>query len=198
MKGILLLNGEPYEGEIKKDGLVFCCDGAYDWAKGRIEIDENVGDFDSLPYEPIPKPLEIYPSEKDYTDGEIALFKLIDRGVDDITIYGGGGRREDHFLGNLHLLLAAYQRGAKAKLKNNGSTISIGSGLIDLSGHQGKTISLLPFGANALVESSKGMKYPLHNLRLEYGTCRGVSNIALEEKAEVFVKEGIILVFINE
>ena len=105
MKGILLLNGEPYDGEIDDtSAVVVCCDGAYEWAKNKVRIDKNVGDFDSLKYIPTPAPEEIYPAEKDYTDGEIALKKLIALGVDEIEIYGGGGGREDHFLGNLQLL----------------------------------------------------------------------------------------------
>ena len=55
MKGIILLNGEPYSGEIKRDGaIVYCCDGAYEWAKAKVKIDKNLGDFDSLGYVPDP------------------------------------------------------------------------------------------------------------------------------------------------
>ena len=58
-RGILLLNGEPYEGRIDdSDALVVCCDGAYAWAHGKVRIDKNVGDFDSLPYIPTPVPEE--------------------------------------------------------------------------------------------------------------------------------------------
>ena len=43
MKGVLLLNGQPYAGEIDADNAyVVCCDGAYAWARGRVRIDENV------------------------------------------------------------------------------------------------------------------------------------------------------------
>lgn len=198
MKGILLLNGEPYAGTIAKDGLVFCCDGGYDWAKDKIAIDENVGDFDSLSYEPEPKPLEIYPSEKNFTDGEIALFKLIERGAEEIEIYGGGGKREDHFLGNLHLLYAAFLKGVKATLVNNDCTITIATGRVSLMGKKGKTISLLPFGGNALVSHSWGLKYPLEGLPLPYGACRGISNVALSDDAGVFVERGVLLVIVNK
>lgn len=197
MNGILLLNGEPYQGEIDdRSSLVFCCDGAYAWAKGKVRIDENVGDFDSLPYLPEPKPLEIYPSEKNYTDGEIALFKLIDRGVERVTIYGGGGGRIDHFIGNMHLLLAGWKRGVPVKMVNNDGEILLASGKIKLEECKGQTISILPFGADALVSHSEGLKYPLERLKLEYGTCRGVSNVVQSDLA-YFETESIVLVFIN-
>ena len=78
MKGVILLNGEPYKGEIDDtNALVFCADGAYNWAKGRVRIDENLGDFDSAAEIPFPRPAEIFPSEKNETDGEIALEKML-------------------------------------------------------------------------------------------------------------------------
>ena len=110
MKAVILLNGEPYRGEIDASAArVWCCDGASEWAKDRVRIDENLGDYDSLSYMPDPPPAEVYPSEKNYTDGELALMRAIAAGADEIEFYGGGGGREDHFLGNLHLLYAALK-----------------------------------------------------------------------------------------
>lgn len=116
MKAALLLNGAPYGGELPKDRLIYCCDGAYRWAKGRAEIYKNIGDFDSLDEVPNPAPEEVYPSEKDFTDGEIALRKMIEEGADDIEVYGAFGGREDHFIGNLHLLYFAHMRGVNMRL----------------------------------------------------------------------------------
>lgn len=198
MKAIILLNGEPYLKKIDdEDAYVFCCDGAYLWAKGSVRIDETLGDFDSLGFLPDPPPKEVYPSEKNYTDGEIALFRAIERGFTEIDVYGGGGKREDHFIGNLHLLRAASVRGAKARLITNYAVIFEGEGRIDLSGNRGKTISLLPFGADVHILESEGLKYPLCDLTLTYGCARGVSNIALTDCAWV-ESEGKVLVFIND
>ena len=41
----------------------------------------------------------------------IALSRALAAGATEIFIYGGGGKREDHFLGNLHLLYAAFKAG---------------------------------------------------------------------------------------
>lgn len=196
MKGIILLNGEPYSGEIDAgDALVYCCDGAYGWAKGRVRIDENVGDFDSLSEIPYPAPKEIYPSEKNFTDGEIALFKLLERDVTSIEIYGGGGKREDHFLGNLHLLYKSYISGVPAKMICNGAVVFAASGRIDLKGYAGATLSVLPFGAPLHIIESAGLKYSYPET-LGYGECRGLSNVAESDTAYV-VTEGIALVIIN-
>lgn len=196
MKGIILLNGEPYGGEIDcKDALVFCCDGAYSWAKDRVRIDRNIGDFDSLKEIPYPPPEEIFPSEKNFTDGEIALLKMMDAGVSEIEIYGGGGGREDHFLGNLQLLYRAFANGIKCRMICNRSIIFAASGKIELGEFAGKTLSVLPFGAPLHINGSAGLKYTYPNV-LNYGECRGISNIA-ESRFAFIDAEGVALVIIN-
>lgn len=198
MKGIILLNGEPYQGEFPQEKcLVFCCDGAYEWAKGRILIDENIGDFDSLLEAPYPPPSEIYPSEKDFSDGEIALKKMLERGVEEILIYGGGGKREDHFFGNLHLLYAALKAGVRAKLVTNYSEIFLANGACRLKSVRGKTISIFPFFGEAVVENSKGLHYAFSSLTLTAGNTLGLSNFAKEDEVYFFVKEGICIVFVD-
>jgi thiamine pyrophosphokinase len=198
MKGILLLNGQPYTQPISADGAkVYCCDGAYAWTKDKVKIDKNIGDFDSLDYIPYPPPEEIYPSEKDFTDGEIAINKMIDEGIDDICIYGGGGGREDHFLGNLHLLYLAHMRGAIAKMITQNSIIFPATGRIFLGEYNGKTISVLPFGGNVHIMDSRGLKYAYPE-KLGYGECRGISNIVESDNAFITVGKGdITLIIIN-
>ena len=197
MRGILLLNGEPFLEEIDDCGaLVVCCDGAYKWAKGRLRIDMNVGDFDSLDEVPCPPPTEIYPAEKNFTDGEIALEKLLQSGADEIEIYGGGGGREDHFLGNLHLLYRAYVSGANCRMINEKSVLFPASGKIMLGGYFGKTLSVLPFGGSLHIIESAGLKYSYPDV-ISYGECRGISNVCESSSAYVEV-EGTALVIINE
>lgn len=197
-RAVLLLNGQPYEANIDcSNAYVMCCDGAYEWAKGKVRIDENVGDFDSLPYIPDPPPSKIYPSEKDYTDGEIAMRKLIAAGFDDIDVYGGGGGREDHFLGNLHLLYYAKEHGARARLVTERSVIFADGGLIELNGIKGKTFSVLPFGGTLHILDSKGFKYAYPD-KIDYGMCRGLSNIAQSDCGYLKTGEGeCALIIIN-
>ena len=198
MKGILLLNGTPYTGTIDaQDAYVVCCDGAYAWAKDKVRIDRNVGDFDSLNYLPTPPPKEVYPSEKDCTDGEIGLRALLSHGCDSIEIYGGGGGREDHFLGNLHLLYYAMQHNTPARLFTERTEIFPARGKIKFSVPVGTTLSLLPFSGEAHIVSSEGLKYPLNGLTLSYGSCRGVSNLASSQEVCLHCAEGCVLVLIN-
>lgn len=196
MRGILLLNGEPYRGEIDAQGaLVYCCDGAYEWAHGRVRIDKNVGDFDSLGYVPEPPPEVVYPSEKDFTDGEIALFKLISEGATRIEIYGGGGKREDHFLGNLQLLYYCHAHGVNAKMITEGAEIFVATGRIALGRHVGATFSVLPFCERLRIIKSGGCKYE-YPQTISFGECRGISNVVTGADAFIEVS-GCALVLVN-
>lgn len=196
MKGIILLNGEPYKNSIDSEGaLVYCCDGAYSWAKGKVHIDKNVGDFDSLSESPEPPPEVIYPSEKNYTDGEIALFKMLSAGVDEIEFYGFGGGREDHFLGNLQLLYKAYKSGVKCTAFTNVSVIFPADGKINMGKFYKKTISVLPFGEQVNIMGSRGLKYSYPE-KLSLGECRGISNIVTCEDA-CLETDGCALIIVN-
>lgn len=197
MKGILLLNGEPYRGEINADGaLVYCCDGAYSWAKNKVRIDKNIGDFDSLDEAPYPPPEEIYPSEKNFTDGEIAIKKLIAAGADSIEIYGGGGGREDHFLGNLQLMYLAHMSGVNCQMITENSVIFPADGDIFLGKYYKKTFSVLPFGGFSHIISYRGLKYAYPE-RIEYGNCRGISNIVTGQDG-LLQTDGVVLVIVNK
>lgn len=193
-RGIILLNGEPYTEKIDaSDATVVCCDGALRWAQGNVRIDRKTGDFDSLGY--IPEGADVYPVEKNSTDGEIALETLLDAGCVQIDIYGGGGGREDHFFGNLQLLYAAYLRGAKAVMHTRYTDISCSSGKIGWSGKNGITLSLAPVGERAHIIESEGLKYPLCDLTLTAGSCRGISNVICSDQARILCDEGTLFIF---
>ncbi len=202
MKAVILLNGEPYNGEISaEDAYVICCDGAYTWAKGRVRIDENLGDFDSLSEIPVPAPLKKFPSEKNETDGELAVDRAIELNAAGIVIYGGGGKREDHFLGNLHLLYKAKRAGfEEAVLRTNGAVMSLcGEGERRFACKKGQTVSLLPFGGDVHIMKMQGLKYAADDVRLRYGSTRGISNLTTDEEGFSFwVNKGYVLVIINE
>ncbi|MCD8205520.1 MAG: thiamine diphosphokinase [Clostridia bacterium] len=195
MKGILLLNGDPPGCDIDTEGaVVYCCDGAYGWAKDKYRIDKNVGDFDSLGYIPEPKPERIYPSEKDFTDGEIAVSDMARDGVDFVEIYGAGGGRVDHFAGNLHLLYKCRALGMKAFMHLDDCVVFISGGEIKFSQKAGRLVSVLPFKGDARIEEGKGFKYEYPDA-LRYGTCRGISNVITDDEATLKVGgEDLVLI----
>lgn len=197
MKGILLLNGEPYRGKIDcSDALAVCCDGAYNWARKKVRPDKNVGDFDSVRFKPRPAPEEVFPAEKDMTDGEIGIKKLLSAGCKSVEIYGGGGGRTDHFLGNLHLMKIAFDSGVPCTMHLNGGLAYLAGGKILLGKFCGKTVSVLPFGAPLHIMDSKGLKYAYPEY-IPYGSTRGISNI-VENEAAYLKTENCALIIVND
>ncbi|MCD8307565.1 MAG: thiamine diphosphokinase [Clostridia bacterium] len=196
MKGILLLNGEPYPGAIPTDdAYTICCDGAYRWAKDRVHIDETIGDMDSAGVIPSPAPKAIYPTDKDYTDGELGLAVLMRHGCSPILIYGGSGGREDHFIGNLHLLYKAHSAGIPCAMISGRSLIFPMSGRTPLGRFCGKTLSVLPFSGDISVLSWQGLKYPYPE-KISYGECRGISNICTSVDAYLDI-QGTALIIVS-
>ena len=186
MKAAILLNGEPYCGGMIESDYVICCDGAYEWAKYKVHIDELLGDFDSLSAFPEGVAVNRFPVEKNATDGELALEHALDMGASFIAIYGGGGLREDHFLGNLHLLYKAHKYGAEAVMFTERAQLSISEHLRTLSCAKGHILH------------SSGFQYPMEDLWLRYGSTRGISNVIASEEGAVFYSEGTVLVVVNE
>jgi thiamine pyrophosphokinase len=84
--------------------------GAYILAKNEVKFDLALGDFDSVsPFELdqiklYSKEILKYPIKKNSTDTYLAVQEALIRGYDDITIYGGIGRRIDHSIANIMLL----------------------------------------------------------------------------------------------
>ena len=117
--------------------------------------------------------------------------------MDEIEIYGGGGGREDHFLGNLHLLYRAHKSGVKAKMITARSLIYPASGRVEFTGIKGATISVLPFGGKVHIMGSTGLKYA-YPKELCYGVCRGLSNVVESDDARLEIGAGdTALIFVN-
>ena len=193
-RGVIFLNGEPYRGAMDCAGaFTVCCDGALRWAEGRAHIDVKAGDFDSLGF--VPEGALTYPAEKNFTDGEIALELLLGRGCTRIDIYGAGGGREDHLFGNLQLLLAGFRRGAFTVMHTNYVDAYCARGQVCWRGLRGRTLSLAPAGERAHIIESEGLKYPLCDLTLRAGSCRGISNVIAADEARILCDAGTLFVF---
>ena len=74
--------------------------------------DVAVGDFDSLGFVPA-CPTRTFPVEKDASDMELAMREALDRGADEVLLYGAFSARLDHTLANLQMLCGYAQRGVR-------------------------------------------------------------------------------------
>src|SRR6266487_3063969 len=160
-----------------------------------------VGDFDSL------DPLTAQqlqeqgsrfvpvPAEKDETDTELAIQTAIEQGASAITILGAlGGARFDHTMANI-LLLAGFERVPITIV--DGPVICWlvrGPDSSDIDGNVGDLVSLLPLTGDASGIRTTGLYYALNGETLYFGKPRGMSNVLIEEHAEVFVERGMLLI----
>lgn len=162
-----------------------------------ITPDLLLGDFDSLEIVPDFPNLLRAPVEKDDTDTMLAAKEGLSQGCDTFHIYGGtGGRRLDHTLANLQMLLFLRRQGARAYLYDDGfvyTAIENETLVIPKGPHWG-LLSVFCLGAPARVVEERGVQYPLTDATLDAGFPLGVSNHILEEEARVTVGEGSLLV----
>jgi thiamine pyrophosphokinase len=63
----------------------------------------------------------------------------------------------------------------------------------DISGHPGDTVSLIPLGGDASGITTKGLKYPLNDAVLTFGSSRGISNLMTGRSAHVRLLHGQLL-----
>ena len=203
MRAIIFLNGTPLrKEELDKidfsDAVILCADGAYSYLKGKIVPSVVLGDFDSCPISSVEKGIEtlVFPPEKDFTDGHLAVKLAVEKGTKIIEIYGAFGGRPDHFYSNLSLLLLAKNLGTKASLIGEGFTVTLEEGLIEKSVKIGATVSLVPFNCDAHIIFTEGLKYPMREVTLNREHILGISNEAQNDKIKVECK-GELLVFIQ-
>jgi thiamine pyrophosphokinase len=115
-----------------------------------------------------------------------------------------GGPRIDHELANIALLAMPELVGTDAILYTPRSTIRLLRGTaagpdgaaarMPLAGAVGDTVSLLPFGVDAVGVSTRGLRYPLDEALLPTGTPRGVSNVLSAPGGYVSLRSGMLLV----
>lgn len=195
MKTAIVLNcGQRITRPINADKVI-CADGGYLYCP--VKADYIVGDLDSLSSPPNDVTLIKHNPKKNDTDGTLAVeYAVKNLGATEIEIFGALGGRTDHVLGNLTLLALARSLGAKCVAREDGLDVQFsGVGTFTLDVEKGETLSVIPYGGNALVKNYSGLEYPLVNLLLTPLDTRGISNVTTDKKITLDVAEGEILVF---
>ncbi len=160
-----------------------------------------VGDMDSIApdvlaaYQDAGVALHLHPTRKDATDLELAMDLAFTAGATHITFLGMTGGRLDHTLGNLFLLTRCLENGVTACAMDADQTIHMTSGVLDLSGRIGDTLSLIPVTPEVRGVTLTGLEYPLHEATLRFGSTWGMSNVFSSSLAKVRLRAGRLLVF---
>jgi thiamine pyrophosphokinase len=207
MKVTIIANGNISNPKINSplDGILIAADGGGSHClKLGLNPQVVIGDFDSLSDDALADlesrgaRLIRYPADKDETDLELALDYALGQGASEITLYGLLGGRWDMTISNLMLLASPRFTGIQFQVIDGDTEIFVlrGGETLELHGQSGDTVSVIPLSGNIQGLTYNGLRWPLENGDLPFGTPRGVSNRLLGEKAWANLDEGVALVVV--
>lgn len=171
---------------------IICCDGAaasFAERIGRLPW-RVVGDLDSLPpdWQTAHSEIITHESEQETNDLSKAMRLAAREGLRRIAILGATGKREDHTLGNISLLIDYMQQGFSVVMLTDFGVFIPCSDEYSASLPLGTPISVFAFGAKRM--RSQGLRYPLYDFsRLWQGTLNSTS----EEEVRITCKGDFLI-----
>ncbi|QPC85946.1 thiamine diphosphokinase [Mesorhizobium sp. NBSH29] len=140
-----------------------------------------VGDFDSTTKELAQKfeavPREVFPAEKDQTDGELAVDTALRLGATSLVIAGAfGGPRIDHTFLHLAIGMRLAEAGTPIVLTSGaqeGIPLLTGNATFDYA--PGTMFSIIGFSALSGLTLT-GVKWPLDEVKVPFGSSLTLSN----------------------
>jgi thiamine pyrophosphokinase len=206
LTGIAITGGEgPRSEALKKlaklaDMIIAADSGLAACEEAGIAPDWIVGDMDSLDDL---KRLEKYPpervvrhrSDKDFSDTELALSLLWEKGCGEVWLAGGGGGRTDHLLAIRSLFERQrapdrwFTAGEEIFRLKEGQTRCVEATI-------GGVVSVFVLGAGPWQAESNGLKWPLNNIVWESGGF-SLSNVVQEAPFEIKSRKGNFLVIVG-
>ena len=202
MKKCTIVGGGPisdYEfvkGRLPQESFVIYCDsGLYHEKKLALLPDLIIGDFDSHPNPNRDIETIVLPKVKDDTDTIYAVKEAVKRGFSDFTIVGALGKRFDHTLGNLAILLMLDKQGLRGTIIDDFSEITlISGGMIEIT-DDCSYFSVLCAGEKAEGVTIKNAKYNVDKVSLTADYPLGVSNeVPKGQTAGVSVESGKLFI----
>jgi thiamine pyrophosphokinase len=208
MKIAILANGawdlEWGSQVLKEVDFLICADGGANHAAlSRRLPNLLIGDLDSITPGVLKQCenagciIERFPCEKDETDLELALINAEEQArlvsERDIWLYGATGKRIDHFMGNIALMLAYARKGYRIRLADPEHESWILQGHECIRRSPGQGLSLIALSEKAVV-TTEGLYYPLQQGVLFQDSPRGMSNVFLGEEVVIQVHSGWVLV----
>jgi len=209
-KALIVGNGEEADKRIIENiqyDYVICADGGLDKAKNYgIIPDSIIGDFDSVDvlllkqYEEYNIPIIKFPSEKDYTDMELAIEFAVSKGYDSLVLTGATGTRADHTMGNIMLMEKYYYMGVNITIIDNNNEIRVISDNTDLfiDFREDFYISIIPVDDIIQGLNLEGFKYNLDNVNVERGSTLCISNQIAAENGRITLRKGTAILFISK
>lgn len=167
IEAVVLANGDyptnPLPLKVLAEApYVVCCDGGADEYIRRGNVpDVIIGDGDSLSEENRMKYEHILHrlSDQETNDQTKAVNYLLSKGIRHIAIVGATGKREDHTLGNISLLIDYMRAGADVCTCTDYGIFIPCYNTRTFAGQPGQQISVINFTAHGL--HGEGLVYPL-------------------------------------
>ena len=173
---------------------VVCCDGAADRFIATGEVpDAIVGDCDSISPSNKAKFAHIIHciSEQETNDQTKAVRFLLEQGKKNIAIVGATGRREDHTIGNISLLIEYARSGANVYSFTDHGVFIPCKGTTTHKCRKGQQVSIFSITAREL--SAEELLYPIYDFNNWW---QGTLNECTGEEFTINAK-GEYLLFIN-
>lgn len=166
-----------------------------------VRPEQWVGDFDSTTPE-LEKafadvPRDVFPPEKDLTDGELAVRRAFEEGADEVILCGAfGGLRTDHGLQHLTLAVAEADRGRNVWLTSgNEEAHAILPGRREFDLPVGALFSVVGF-TDLEGLTITGARWPLDRVHVPFGASLTLSNI-VTDKLGVSIEAGRAILIIS-
>jgi thiamine pyrophosphokinase len=165
-----------------------------------------VGDYDSIATSDLNKAYQLgwniisFPSDKDMTDGALAIQEAINRGAQRIYLLAGftGDNRVDHSLSHFFQIARFSETGIDIRMVDHDKqAYMLTPGIThSISGRRNASLSLIPIDKNVTGVSTKGLRYELTDESLDFGSTRSLSNEMLHQSAIIHIQTGLLLVVI--
>lgn len=210
MSAIIIGSGSSIDKEIfysEKINIeyVICADGGLEKAEylGLLP-DVIIGDLDSVNTSVLKRYIEMnieiieYPSEKNYTDMDLAIQYAVEKGYKEIILIGASGSRIDHTMANILLVELYYKKGIKIKIVDNNNIVQMVTGKMEIEYKKNYFVSIIPTSDTIEGITLEGFKYPLNNVNVKRGSTLCISNQITEEKGIITLAKGNALVILSK
>lgn len=198
-KCVILGNGEYPSASIPLSILynaeyVVCCDGAAEkYISEGLMPNKIIGDCDSLSdnFQKLYHNIIIKDSDQETNDLTKSVKYLLNSGITEFDIVGATGKREDHTLGNISLLIDYMNMGADVRIFTDYGMFIPCKGTTTTPSYEKQQISI--FNINAKSIFSKDLRYPLKDFTKWW---EGTLNESLSDTITIEA-EGEYILFLN-
>ena len=170
-----------------------CCDGAIEaldkFGKTPLAL---IGDGDSVSEELKNKYLDRWHfiADQETNDLTKAMNFCIEKGFKEVAILGATGKREDHTLANISLLIE-YSKQVNVRMFTDYGVFVPISQTTTLSSFAKQQVSIFSLDANNPL-TSKNLRYPIENRKFKYWWEASL-NEAIEENFTLFTESEVII-----